>query len=194
MKDMTAEGFAARLATGLTNEERIGKYATLAAGWWTARFPSKKPNERPSALTPDGEIVIADYMMCKEGRSCWGEAKSKTRSNWFYSKGEWQTGMDLYYFRAYQEISKTSGLPMFVFFLHEDPNPSAQDLANGSPETAPTGLWVNTLEWLAKKENYDHMYDGYGRGGMIYWNVSRLKQLASLEKFREVIGEKAEGA
>lgn len=190
MKDMSEAGFKLRLATGLTNEERLKKYFNTR-GWTVVHIPSNG-DRGPCLCTPSGEVVTTDFLLIKGVRVIWVEAKSKTRSNFFGKTGKWQTGIDLEYWDAYNQIAKLTPFPVWIFFLHEDETLSELDRFYGATGKAPTGLWGATLDYLEK--TWHHKSDRYGAGGMIYWELDRLNQRATLDEFREAIGEKAKGA
>ena len=132
------------------------------------------------------EAVAPDMLVFRgKGSLFWCEAKRKTRFAWYRKEQRWQTGIDLNHWKHYQGIAVATGIPVWLFFLHECPKPTQADLDGGSDDKCPTGLFGNTLEKLSADDS-SQTWCPPGSKGMIYWARRSLLQLDTLENFMKI--------
>lgn len=138
----------------------------------------------PRFYSPTAELVSPDMLAFKHGQQLWIEAKTKTRFSWFGSGGYWVTGINYKHYLDYLQVEKETGLPVCVMFLHRESETWPQDIARwGAPRTCPTGLFYCRLT-----TEHSHKHKDWKGVEMIYWSLSRLKQLVPLDAFVELTG------
>ena len=140
-----------------------------------------------------GEIIAPDMLVTKENTFHWVEAKRKSRFTWRrYGKDahHWQTGIDLRHYEHYLKLRDFTGIPLWIFFLHANPYPSADDLTSGSPKICPTGLFGGEICLLRRLEAHRGTYQGQGKSyPMVYWNQESLLRIAAIEDVLMAIQE-----
>jgi hypothetical protein len=170
--------FATNLKTGQLGE-------SLIARWCMSRGNSLIPvyekeidtGKGPRFFSPEGQFVAPDMFLLPA--MMFVEAKHKTVFSWHRITERWCTGIDLNHYEGYQRVQAISGRPVWLLFLHRSPTPDARDIAAGCPDVCPTGLFGEDLRFLTENEN--HRHTNWGRHGMVYWAVEKLKRLAPLE-------------
>lgn len=178
-------------AFGLIAEGQIAQWLIHAQHWnllpaYEIEIPSGKG---PRLLTDQGRLVLPDLLAMKhQGKRFlikWYEAKHKTRFTWHRNSGHWQTGIDLRHYLHYIQVQKITGKEVYVCFLHECSEPSKSDLAYGSPNVCPIGLYGHTLDHLVSHEHHRDSFTSQGRDyPMVYWNERDLERLATLDEVR----------
>jgi hypothetical protein len=172
------DDFARNLDRGQVGE-------SLIASWIISRGKQVLPiyekelhtGKGPRFFTDHGQVVAPDMFVFPS--MCWVEAKHKTVFTWHRISRQWVTGIDLRHYAEYQRCEEISGRPVWLMFLHRVATPDARDVAHGCPATCPVGLFTNRLSMLMKTESHRHA--NWGRFGMVYWPVSALRLVASLE-------------
>ena len=134
----------------------------------------------PRLFGPNGEHVAPDMMVFPAIE--WVEAKHKSVFTWHRISSSWLTGIDLNHYRGYQETEHASGRRVWLMFLHRSSQPDGRDVKAGCPAECPTGLFGGSLPYLAR--NVHHCHGNWGRHGMVYWAVTTLKLLASIDEVR----------
>jgi hypothetical protein len=127
---------------------------------------------------PDKTLVAPDLLVFKTANACWVEAKRKTGFSWHRNTQRWVTGIDVYHYEQYLQVSESSPFPVWLLFLQEGGG------AKDSPSSSPAGLFGNKLEVLRDNENHRHM--AHGKGGMVYWALESLKRLETIENIRRL--------
>lgn len=176
--------FEELLSFGKTGEDKVSDYLILC-GWTT--FPiCESPTiggKGPRLDSAGGKLIAPDILAFTHNQSIWFEVKTKRRATQYRKKNkhgmnnQWQTGIDINVFNHYQEVANQTPLPVRLLFLH------LEGRDNYSGDICPTGLYYQTIEFL--KEYYDHKdtdKKSYGKDGMIYWNMSELQKIATLEE------------
>ena len=133
----------------------------------------------PQVYAPNFELVAPDLLVWKDGKTCWIEAKSKSVFAWNRTTKAWVTGIDLHYYEQYQKVLSHFEFKwdVWLLFLHSSSIPSDADLRHGCPVKCPTGLFGNSLNVLRSVEHSRDLR--WGRTGMVYWQHSSLKLLAT---------------
>jgi len=128
----------------------------------------------------DFQYAAPDLLVWSDKGTVWCEAKHKTVFSWYRKSKQWETGIDLNHWTAYQKVAERIGLPVWLLFLHRSDKPSPEDLRWDCPAICPAGLFGNELSQLT--ESTSHTSHLHGRHGMIYWAENNLLCLASLEE------------
>jgi len=138
----------------------------------------------PQLFTAKGNFVLPDLLVFGEGaeKIFWVEAKTKTHFCWHRISQTWRTGIDLCQYWHYREVQENTGIPVWLMFLHIESKPSQSDIAYGSPETCPSGLFGNALSELVRTES--DKTERHGRSGMVYWTQDALLKLDDLTSFK----------
>lgn len=167
--------FRETFSYGRVGESRI-------ANWFKGRGFSILPvyeieieqGKGPRLFTPDEQLIAPDMLIFRANGTCWIEAKHKTAFSWHRITQKWVTGIDIKHYEDYCNIAQYSEWPIWLLFLHEGGQ------AKDSPPNSPSGLFGNSLKYLIENEN--HRHENWGKGGMVYWSIEHLKQLATLEE------------
>lgn len=93
--------------------------------------------------------VLPDLSCWKGGEFFFVEVKRKTR--WTLWEGRRETGCDWRLFQQYLRIRQETGVPVWLFFVHED---------DGHPKARPTGVYAAPLSRLAPGVRF---WDGKNR-------------------------------
>lgn len=128
----------------------------------------------PQLFTPTTKLVAPDMLVYGFGETMWIEAKHKTAFSMHRISGRWVTGIDIRHYEDYCKVHDESPWPVWLLFLHRGGQ------AKDSPANSPSGLFGNNLGYLRKNEN--HRHDNWGRSGMVYWAIDKLRLLATLEQ------------
>lgn len=177
--------FSRTLATGKVAEGRIARYFIESKG--CSVMPvyemEKARGKGPQVFTPTRGIIAPDMFVFKN-EAIWVEAKHKTVFSWYWKERCWCTGIDLRHYKDYLAIEDESLWPVWLAFLHVSDIPREEDIARGCPEVCPTGLFANSLAYLREHEHHQcapgNGDNGWGRSGMVYWQMESLKLIAPL--------------
>ncbi len=175
------DSFEQSLAFGQIGESCISK-------WLQSRGHSVFPayqvehdsGKGPQLFTAEGDRVLPDLLAFRGGGAIWFEAKHKTCFTWHRITSRWVTGIDLRHYDEYREVADMTAFPVWLLFFHPQATPSANDLAFGCPPECPTGLFGQEISKLTQTEN--HRSDKYGKSGMVYWAVDKLRRVATAER------------
>lgn len=177
--------FQKNLAWGQLAETDIAKWLVSRGNTVVPAYDIEyHTGKGPRAFHIGGQFAVPDLLVFDARKVLWIEAKHKTTFSWYRKSYEWQTGIDLKHWRDYLQVRTLTSLDVWLLFLHRSRIPSQQDLAHDCPAECPVGLFGNNIDTLANCA--DHKSDKHGRSGMIYWAVSDLVFIATLE---EVIGD-----
>jgi hypothetical protein len=188
--------FEGRLAFGRIAEGEIAQWLVRAKNY--SILPAYEieyhTGKGPRLLTKSSELIAPDLYAIKVNEDMvlvrkWIEAKHKERFSWHRnSGGNWQTGIDITHYEDYLKVRETTKTPVYILFLHRNNKPSQSDLANGSPDECPVGLFCGELGYLRKHEHHRDSFAKYGRTyPMVYWNHQNLKRIATLEEVNAAI-------
>jgi hypothetical protein len=170
--------FEENLCWGGIGESQIAKWLRSRGHSVLPIYEKEIDNGKgPRFFTPGGQIVAPDLFVMP--RMEWIEAKHKSVFTWHRKTQRWVTGIDLNHYEEYKRARTESGCKVFLMFLHRLSTPDARDLRHGCPAVCPTGLFAGDLDRLQNEEN--HRHDNWGRHGMVYWAVGRLKKMAEIE-------------
>lgn len=171
---MLANQFSRQLKVGQMGESAIALWLR-GRGW--AVLPvydvEIETGKGPRLFAPTGQLIAPDMLVYRANEVLWIEAKHKTAFSWHRISGQWVTGIDLRHYAHYCEIEDLSPWPVWLIFLHRGGQ------AKDSPPS-PSGLFGNRLCVLRKSEN--HRSEKYGRGGMVYWAMTALRQLGNVRE------------
>lgn len=130
----------------------------------------KNQHAGPAVYTSSGEMIIApDMLVFGNGETIWIEAKHKNAFTWHRNTQKYTTGIDIHHYYQYMKIMSLVDWPVWLLFLHR--NGCAKDSDPG-----PSGLFGQSLKYLIHNEN--HRSEKWGKHGMVYWAVDKLKHLA----------------
>jgi hypothetical protein len=134
-----------------------------------------------------GELIAPDMLAMKGPQIKWVEGKRKAHFTWRWTQGVWQDGIDKRHYQHYLHVREHMKIPLWILFFHDNDQPSADDLANGSPPTSPTGLYGGEIDHLKDMVDHEDKYEARGRSyPMVYWNINVLqlngRPLATLEE------------
>jgi hypothetical protein len=129
----------------------------------------------PRLIKPDGELVAPDLLAFGE-ETVWVEVKWKLNPGWHRKSRNWTTGIERGHYLDYLSIMDTTGIPVWLLFLHESDTPHPRDVGWGCPPECPTGVYGGGLSEL--RHQIDHEHANGGRGGMVYWHLDKLSRYA----------------
>lgn len=125
-------------------------------------------NKPPLLEIVDGPVVgaglvLPDMLGARGGQSQWFEAKRKTHADYTRCTDRLETGFSLRLYRHYCEVEKRSGLPVWVFFGHEEEDE----------------VRFGALTKLSKRT-----YDGprMGPSGMVFFGWDALTPLCTMSE------------
>lgn len=168
--------FKQALATGLQGESIITKWLNVRGfSVLPAYEVAENAFKGPRLFTPAGALISPDLLCLKKDKIIWIEAKTKSSFTWYRIKEQWQTGIDLRHWEEYQEVAKTTDIPVWLVFLHK-PGGRAVDTPGGM--VSPVGLFGNEIAFLVR--TVDHTSKNHGRSGMVYWGIDSLKKIADV--------------
>jgi hypothetical protein len=170
-----SQTFAENLEYGQAAESSIGKWMR-GKGWCVIPVYEclRDTGKGPQLFGPDFSLIAPDMLIFRGSDAIWIEAKHKTAFTMHRVTGRWVTGIDMKHYEDYCRVDDLSPWPVWLLFLHRGGQ------AKDSPANSPSGLFGNNLSILRKTEN--HRHDNHGRFGMVYWAISSLKLIASLEQ------------
>ena len=169
------DSFERSLAFGQVGESFISKWLQQRGhSVFPAYQVEMNTGKGPQLFSATQNLVLPDLLAFRDGKVIWFEAKHKTCFTWHRITRRWVTGVDLRHYGEYQEVAQKTELPVWLMFYHPQSQPSESDLAFGSPESCPTGLFGNDLAKLTKTEN--HRSNKHGKSGMVYWSVKKLRR------------------
>ena len=128
----------------------------------------------PQLFTPTENLIAPDMLAYRGSKVLWFEAKRKAAFAWHRMSQAWTTGIDLKYYQHYCKVADKSPFKVWLLFLQEGGQ------AKDSPQTSPSGLYGNSLEYLRKHES--HRHTNWGKHGMVYWDIISLKKIAALNE------------
>lgn len=200
-RTLSQQQFQAKLAWGQLAETDI-------AAWLMSRGAKLLPaydieydsGKGPRLFGKDFQAATPDFLIWRQGKSLWIEAKHKTVFTWRYTNARkglsaercWETGIDYHHWLDYGRIQQETGMPVWLLFLHRSDCPHPRDLQRGSPPQCPVGLFGKDIDSLSHEQSFSHIDPGTnriknnGRHGMIYWPLCSLDFIAEL---RDVVGE-----
>ena len=164
--------FAESLVYGQSREAVIAQfledeYGTESVERWDMLNPGPRLllNGRP-LIAPDRLATAPD------GSQFWWDGKAKGTWAWYETNELWQTGIDEKYWLDYIAVSRETGLPCRLYFLHETdrtyvrpkaPKPTTPVPAPGLYRATlhPTGLFVGQ-RWFGSPSQPTKM---------VYWNL-----------------------
>ena len=174
---------------------KFGKVAEgLIAKWLLSRGHSVMPvyeieqghGKGPQLFTQNASHAAPDLVAFTSNGVMWIEAKHKTVFSWHRNSKSWVTGIDLRHYEDYQQVSRSTNLPVWLLFFHRSSEPSDVD-KQYCPEECPVGLFGGNLDRLTNTENHrspplngSEGIKGHGKSGMVYWRSNTLTRLATL--------------
>jgi len=160
--------FKDNLKFGKTAESKIARFF-LDKNYGVLPIYEKEilEGKGPTVFFQDKEIIGTDMLIFKGDKIYWIEAKHKTAFSWHRITSRWVTGIDIHHYENYIEIMKRTEWPVWLIFYHEGGQ------SKDSPEKSPEGLFGNELYFLIKNEN--HRSNNWGKHGMVYWSIDKLK-------------------
>lgn len=129
----------------------------------------------PRLFCKDENLVAPDMLCMKPGKTFWIEAKHKSVFTWHRNTGCWTTGIDKHHHRDYMNVAESTGHRVWLMFLHESDEPDARDLPYCAGRKCPTGLFICDVF-----EDIHHEHHGWGKHGMVYWDLSQLRKVADV--------------
>lgn len=149
----------------------------------TAIYDKEVPDDAckgPRVYARDEELISPDILSLRHGIATWIEIKTKYAFSWFYTKRQWQAGINLQSYLDYLRIKQLTQLRVYVCFLVLSAKPWSYDIPTGCPSIAPNGLFGAEISDLHQGE--DHRSDLHDPKGMVYWNLSMLHPLATIKE------------
>lgn len=171
--------FAEQLYFGKVGEGRIAKWL-IDRGWAVLPVYEKEIHEGkgPVVYSAGANLIAPDILAFKFDTIKWIEAKTKSSFSWHRLTHKWVTGIDLRHYDDYLKVSKLCHWSVWLLFLHID-SCGAKDTPQELAGESPTGLFGNTLSFLAQHEN--HRHQNWGKSGMVYWSCDTLQKIAEIE-------------
>lgn len=142
--------FERKRAFGVAGEKWLGTYLLDRGVSIIPLYQFEKHDKAPIMFIPDGEsLALPDFSCGKDGAAFFVESKRKTSwvqypGNGGRGDGAIETGFNWRHFKAYQEVERRTGTPVWVAFLHE-----VQE---------PTGVFIQRLSVLKDHVRY---WDGF---------------------------------
>jgi hypothetical protein len=183
--------FKGCLAFGQTFEDMVSVYIR-SRGWCTlpAYEPLANKFKGPRLSVPDSfgkkELIAPDMLAIRYNTKRqllelrWFEAKHKNMATYSRRHKEWQTGIDRRCYEDYIQIQEITRIPVWLLFLQRPPTTKDPLLPDDAPP-CPTGLYGCLIT-----TPYNHMDAYQDENGsnrpMVYWNISDMKLLATLEE------------
>lgn len=166
--------FAKQLDWGQAGESAIARWLRKRGNTVLPVYEKIIDNGKgPRLFMPDRVLIAPDLLVLRTQDAYWVEAKRKRAFTWHRITRQWVTGIDLHHYRDYCQVDECSPFPVWLLFLQEDGQ------AKDSPGNSPTGLFGNRLSIL--KRCVHHTHSNWGSSGMVYWDVSALRFLATLK-------------
>jgi len=125
----------------------------------------------PRLFVPEGKLIAPDMLVFRGTDALWIEAKHKMAFTLHRITNKWVTGIDLRHYVDYLMIDDNTAWPVWLLFLQEGGQ------AKDSPIESPKGLYGNKLSYLRQNEN--HRSEKWGKSGMVYWAIDKLKLLSN---------------
>lgn len=177
--------FHEQLAIGQLGESLIAQWLRKR-GWHVLPAYEKEintgkgPRLFAATATGVGQLIAPDLLIMKGKVFQWIEAKHKTRFSWYGLGKYFVTGVDIRHFNDYCKVADTTGLPVWLLFLHRDSQTWPPDVEKwNAPTVCPIGLFGQSISVLRLKRS--HCSDKHGNSGMIYWQpFEHLRRIATL--------------
>jgi len=178
--------FEEALAVGKAGESAIARWLTQSRG--ASVLPVYEVisgnYKGPRFFTPSDTLIAPDMLCFSDRETVWIEAKQKSVFTWHRISREWVTGIDVACYEDYLKIADMYPNPVWLLFLHTSPDSPEHD------EPSPTGLFGGEIQSLREQEHHrweqcgygDKVQPGYGKRGMVYWGLSALRKLASIDE------------
>lgn len=170
--------FAASLVAGRTVEQAVAAWL-VRQGYCVLPAYAVADNapHGPRVQTPGGPLIAPDMLCFNPTETLWVETKLK-RGGFSWRRcepyaGTWQTGIDLYCWRAYKALAACTPFPVWLMFVQADP-------IQGPEGPCPVGLFGGELGALQDARH--HTSERYGGRGMIFFCVDDLVPLATLSE------------
>jgi len=169
--------FIEKLQFGKVGESKIAQWL-IARGYCVLPVYEKQidTGKGPVLYSSSGDFIAPDMLVYNKKAVRWVEAKTKDGFTWHRITERWTTGIDLRHYQDYLAMVASSPWPMWLLFLHLDPN-GAKDTPSELVGKSPVGLFGNDLLFLSQHEN--HRHDNWGKSGMVYWARDNLKLLSN---------------
>lgn len=165
-----------------TSQLRYGQAGESAIAMWLRRNGATvlpiyekilDTGKGPQLFFPEMKLIAPDLLVCDTSGIFWAEAKHKTAFTLHRRSGKWVTGIDIRHYEDYCAVDSLSPWPVWLLFLHRGGQ------AKDSPANSPAGLFGGAIKELRCRES--HRFGDYGKGGMVYWAIDKLRFLATLE-------------
>jgi hypothetical protein len=169
--------FKKALAVGKTGESKIAKWLISRGNHVLPVYEIAENQFKGPALYYQGGSLVAPDMVVfdKCGNIVWLEIKAKSAFTWHRKSQRFVTGIDLRHYLDYLQIAKTTGVQVWLLFLHRS------GIAKDTPldKVSPVGLFGENILVLETCEN--HRHDNWGKSGMVYWASQKLRLIAKLD-------------
>lgn len=164
--------FNEQLAYGREAEFAVHRWLMQERGWYIMPvYDMGIEDKSPRFFGAHNHLVLPDIFASRDGEVRWVEIKHKTYFSWYRIGGYWVTGIGQRHYEHYQQVQVTTGIPVWLMFLH--------DRTDSHEGKCPVGLFAQTLTHLVTCESHH----GKSRGAsMVYWQYENLKQLATLKQ------------
>lgn len=185
------DDFEKFLAKGRKAEDATARWILRKLGYIIA--PVNKIEEGngkgPRLYLPNGRTLVSPDLFCikptssnfipfdlppvfKDIASFWIDVKLKSKASFYRKNARWQTGIDKRCLSNYREVSKMTGMEVWIFHLIL-PTPLLTALNQGAMRfhlPAPTGLYGHPAS-LAYSDDFQNM---------VYWGIESLTKFAEL--------------
>lgn len=186
---VTSPAFQKNLAFGQMAESQIARWLKVHGNQILPVYDIEyETGKGPRLFGALHELVAPDLLVFGSKRIFWAECKRKTVFTWHRKSRRWTTGIDIRHWNDYVKVAELTGVPIWLFFLHENLTPDPRDIKMGCPPECPTGLFGNSLEYLRHHVNHKSPArsegTGWGASGMVYWAAKMLRTHASMDEIR----------
>lgn len=135
------DSFSVQRARAKTVEEAVSAWLQQRGGFvlpaydYSGLQDDKAP--RLTAVLPEDSLIVPDLFCARNGRSTWVEVKLKAGASFTRLTQRLETGLSRRLWDHYLAVEKTTGLPVWLLFVHEAEQEmrgeSQQALLNSTP-------------------------------------------------------------
>ena len=168
--------FENTLSEGLAGESVITRWLNQQGCHVLPAYEvSQNRGKGPRLFTASEQLIAPDLLCLNDTKVFWVECKTKAAFVWHRLSETWRTGLDLRHWQDYLKVEDTTGIPVWLLFLHK-PGSLAKDTPEGMQ--SPHGLYGESLAKL--RDNVHHEHTNHGSSGMVYWELETLTKYANV--------------
>lgn len=169
---------------GADGEDLIFQWIRLTWGMvvTTTREFKHRGGGGPAMFQTSAHVILPDLIAFSTTDKKWVEVKRKSAWMRYRAAQRWETGMDTRLWENYKRVADVTGIPVWILFFHDNPQPSTADLAHdGCPESCPTGLYGGDISTLPEPTRCGKPVPQFPSGS-VNWCSDSLPLLASVDE------------